>query len=210
MKRIFIGLGIAFALLLSSCQSCGDEEYSDISGRWVNYTFGPQKLARVEIDQAGEEKTADVDLDLIFDLDAVKPEEIFVEQKISGTITVCDPQFGFSGVYEIDPQKSEYGPTGTCGGDNGFGRIDVLATLGKATVELNGAFICADDPDELTEGSVYIYRGNRENPELHITLLKTDPNGMGTESQISLLRNDEASCDSTVGPADDDDDNKVE
>lgn len=112
--------------------------YRNVSGSWVNATWGP--AARVEVEGRGL-----LDVDVALRLGADVPRDR-TPLPVTGTVCVIESGgLGLNGTYVLDPEGSTW-----AGSDYGGARLDLVAraTDGRR-IAISQAFMSNPSPDHL-------------------------------------------------------------
>jgi hypothetical protein len=114
--------------------------YHDVSGGWVNQSWGPDKTVALE---GGPEGTRQVDVDVAMRLGAAVPKDR-TPLPVEGTICISE-QAGLGGTYAIDPATSTW-----AGADYGGARLDASARASDGRrVSIAQAHMYNASPDQL-------------------------------------------------------------
>lgn len=145
--RIGVAVGLVGWAIAAGGGTCEEPPpWHDVSGAWVNASWGP---ARVMVEGVGE---ADVDVGLI--VEAATPTDRR-PNPVRGEVCVRDgAALGIAGVYAIDEASSTW-----AGSDYGGARLDVVARHADGRViEVTQAFMHNASPERL-DNAILIVSG---------------------------------------------------
>jgi hypothetical protein len=137
---------IAFTPLLLGGTCSEAAGWRDVSGTWVNTSFGPER-------GLGSDPAAARDLDLVLVLEAAVPTDR-TPRPVSGRVCVIDRAgLGADGTYTLDPNASTW-----AGADYGGARLDLVATAADGrTLKIAQAHMANATPDTL-DNSIITWR----------------------------------------------------
>lgn len=120
--------------------------WRDVSGTWVNTSFGPER-------GLGSDPAQGEDLDLVLVIEAAVPTDR-TPLPVTGRVCVIDRAgLGAEGVYALDPSASTW-----AGADYGGARLDLVARAPDGrTLAIAQAHMANADPDRL-ENSIITWR----------------------------------------------------
>ncbi len=136
-----IALGLTPLLVGGTCSD--PLPWHDVSGTWVNASFGPDK-------GLGSDPTTARDLDLVIVLEAAVPLDR-VPLPVTGRVCVIDRAgLGATGTYRLDPAASTW-----AGADYGGARLDLVGTASDGrTLTISQAHMANASPDALNNASI--------------------------------------------------------
>lgn len=123
--------------------------WHDVSGTWVNASWGPE--GKVTLERSGA--NAPVDLDVAMAVTSALPTDR-TPLPVEGTVCVKEAEgLGLAGTYVIDAARSTW-----AGSDYGGARLDIVArTSDGRVIEVQQAFMYNARPDVLAD-AVWVFR----------------------------------------------------
>lgn len=144
-RRLLSRIVLTFALapLLGGGTCSEAPPWRDVSGTWVNESFGPER-------GLGTDPVAARDLDLVVVIQAAVPSDR-APLPVTGRVCVIDRAgLGAEGTYTLDPAASTW-----AGADYGGARLDLVAvTPDGRTLTLSQAHMANAAPDALTNAII--------------------------------------------------------
>lgn len=134
--RLLLAVGLAPMLFAGTCSE--PPPWRDVSGTWINQSFGPERGLGADPNDA-------LDLDLVLVIEAAVPTDR-TPLPVSGRVCVIDRAgLGADGVYTLDPKASTW-----AGADYGGARLDLVAhSADGRTLTIAQAHMANARPDSL-------------------------------------------------------------